>query len=148
MEEEEEKGDGRKGDGEDSVALAGGGGGQKRTHGQSENWGCAGSQKTDCGRKLPHSKAHKRDQRPEADHGIKGARKGSDIETRGAAGLVGELSELRVSRGRWTRDSPGSVALSPPYFVELFKISTSPTGKSFICDQTNEYGSKIFDPLI
>ena len=145
MEEEEEKGDGRKGDGEDSVALAGGGGGQKRTHGQSENWGCAGSQKTDCGRKLPRSKAHKRDQRPEADHGIKGARKGSDIETRGAAGLVGELSELRVSRGRWTRDSPGSVALS--YFVELL-ISTSPSGKSFICDQTNEYGSKIFDPLI
>ena len=119
MAEEEEEGEG---DGEDSAALAGGGGdGQKRTQGQkSEGRGCAaGSQKTDCGHKLPRSKPHKGDQRSETDHhGIKGARKGSDIEMGGVQGskvvqgFRGGLSEVRSSRARWTRDSPGSLALS------------------------------------
>ena len=123
MAEEEKEGEV---DGEDSGALAGGGGGQKRTQGQkSEARGCAaGSQKTDCGgHKLPRSKPHKGDQRSETDHGIKGARKGSDMEMGGVQGskvvhgFRGGLSEVRSSRARWTRDSPGSFALSHHHFL-------------------------------
>ena len=121
MAEEEKEGEV---DGEDSGALAGGGGGQKRTQGQkSEGRGCAaGSQKNDCGHKLPRSKPHKGDQRSETDHGIKGARKGSDMEMGGVQGskvvhgFRGGLSEVRSSRARWTRDSPGSLALSHHHF--------------------------------
>ena len=115
MAEEEKEGEV---DGEDSAALAGGGGRQERTQGQSESGGCAGSQqKTDCGHKLPRSKPHKGDEKSQGDQGIKGARKGSDIGgvlgSKGVHGFRGGLSEARSSpHGRWTRDSPGIVALS------------------------------------
>ena len=132
MAEEEEEGEG---DGEDSAALAGGGGdGQKRTQGQKSEGCAAGSQKTDCGhKKLPRSKPHKGDQRSETDHhGIKGARKGSDMERGGVQGskvvqgFRGGLSEVRSSRhsevrssrARWTRDSPGTLALSHHHFSD------------------------------
>ena len=120
---EEEK-EGGEGVGEDSAALAGGENrqnGQKRTQGQSESRDCAGSQqKTDCGRhKLPRSKPHKGDEKSQGEQGIKGARKGSDIGgalgSKGVHKFRGGLSEASSStHGRWTRDSPGSVALSHP----------------------------------
>ena len=120
MAEEEKEGEV---DGEDSAALAGGGGRQERTQGQSESGGRAGSQqKTDCGHKLPRSKPHKGDEKSQGDQGIKGARKGSDMEMGGVQGskvvhgFRGGLSEVRSSRARWTRDSPGSVALSHHHF--------------------------------
>ena len=126
MAEEEKEGEG---DGEDSAALAaaGGGGGQKRTQGQKSErsrGGCGGSlQKTDCGQRLsPRSKPHKGDQRSQAEHGSKSARKGSDIEIGGVQGSKGVhgsrggglFAEVRSSqKSRWTRDSPGNLALSP-----------------------------------
>ena len=117
MEEKEEK-EGEV-DGEDSAALAGGGGGRERTQGQSESAGL--QQKTDCGHnKLPRSKPHKKgDEKPQGDQqGIKDGRAGSDIGggvlgSRGVHGFWGGLSEARSSpHARWTRDSPGILALS------------------------------------
>ena len=116
MEEKEEK-EGEV-DGEDSAALAGGGGGHERTQGQSESGVL--QQKTDCGHKLPRSKPHKKgDEKPQGDQqGIKDGRAGSDIGggalgSRGVHGFWGGLSEARSSpHARWTRDSPGILALS------------------------------------
>ena len=115
MAEEKKEGGG---DGEDRAALAGGGGPQERTQGRSESRGCAGSQqKTDCGHKLPRSKPHKGDEKSRGDWSTKGARKGSDmggvLGSRGVHGFRAGLSEARsLQRGRWTRDSPGILALS------------------------------------
>ena len=122
-EEEEEEVERRQGDGQDIGALAAGARRQKRTRGQtSESAGCAGLQKTDCGHYSQSSKALNSDESSEQDKVIKSDRRPSDgkdghgfkrIELSRRGPVEPSWGRVEPSRrGRWTRDSPGSFALS------------------------------------
>ena len=122
-EEEEEEVERRQGDGQDIGALAAGARSQKRTRGQkSESAGCAGLQKTDCGHYFQSSKALNSDESSEQDKVIKSDRRPSDgkdghgfkrIEPSRRGPVEPSWGRVEPSRrGRWTRDSPGSFALS------------------------------------